>query len=800
VFRGPGKTIEIEGFWDGGDIWKVRMAPTEPGTWNYEVTSSEKSLQQRGSFVCIESSRHGFVRPNPARPYSFMYDDGSPWLWKGDTSWRGYTSIIPYEGRWKSYVDLRAQQGYTAMQSIVVSYINGLGFWKNEGGTCFVEGADAKDYDQLNPGYFHWIDKRFDYAIGKGIVPVILFTWAQEYVNFSPQQFERYVHYLVARYAAKNVIWVLCGEYNEITADFSRPTSEFADIGRLVKKLDPYDHPVTLHPTGRTSTDEFGDQEWHDIIMQQTPYSARDVGRDRHHNKPVVNAEPRYFYPLEVGEGANDESRFELWEIVCSGGYYSTGFYTTYAPDKGGWDPAALADEQGWVAFLNRCLDRLPLTEMAPHPEWTSAGQLLAKPGAEYLAYHRGGGGVTIDFSHLSGTLPVEWIDPRSGTLQSGGRITGGASRTLIPPFSGDWALHVGAGVEQDSIPPNPPQVLTSPVQTMNSISLSWQPSAAAADGDLAAAYQVARNGTILITTPATLFQDQGLQESLSCVYEVFAIDDAGNRSIAAARLTVSTLRDAIPPEAIELNLVSPSELKVVFSKKMDPASAGNIANYRIAPALAVLSATPAGDGRSVTIRTAAHAPGLDYALTVASVRDLARTPNDMVTKNFSYRFEATLQITELTPATYRLADLSVNDKYYNDRDYVLRQIPPVCTGYRWIMTDNDDKTRTDAQWLSFTANMNVSVLVGYDAGLSLPSWLSSWQNVGASIVTSDDAPLKLYQKVLPAGKIALGGNQGDDKSSMYVVLVKKSDETNPGAIILAKPQWVPELQLYVEK
>jgi len=800
VFHGPSKTIEIEGFWDGGDIWKVRMAPPEVGSWSYEVTSSEKSLQQRGSFICVESSRHGFIRPNPVRPYSFMYDDGTPWLWKGDTSWRGYTSLVPYEGRWKSYVDLRAQQGYTAMQSIVVSYINGLGFWKNEGGSCFVEGTDAKDYDQLNPGYFHWIDKRLDYALDRGIVPVILFTWAQEYVNFTPRQFERFVHYLVARYAAKNVIWVLCGEYNEITADFGRPTSEFADLGRLVKKLDPYDHPVTLHPTGRTSSDEFGDEEWHDIIMQQTPYSARDIGRDRRHNKPVVNAEPRYFYPLEAGEGANDESRFELWEIVCSGGYYTSGFFATYAPDKGGWDPAALPEEQNWVSFLNRYVTRLPLTEMEPHPEWTSAGQLLAKPGVEYLAYDRGGGVVTIDFSHMSRALPVEWIDPKTGTLQNGGRITGGAPRTLTPPFAGDWALHIGAGVEQDSIPPNPPQALSSPAQTMNSINLLWQPPAAAADGDLAATYQIIRDGTTLATIPATNFQDLGLQESYSYAYEVFAIDDAGNRSAAPARLTVPTQRDTTPPEAIELKLISATELQVVFSEKVDPASAGHAANYRVTPMLAIQSAAAAGDGLSAMLRTAAHAPGQTYILTVANVRDLARTPNEMVARSFSYQFEITLQISELAPASYRLADLSVNDRYYNDRDYLLRQIPPACAGYRWIMTDNDDKTRTDAMWLSFITSMNVSVMVGYDAGLPLPSWLSSWQDVGASIVTSDDAPLKLYQKVLPAGKVVLGGNHGDDSSSMYVVLVKKSDAMDPAAITLSKPQWTPELQLYTGK
>jgi len=62
VFTGPTKTLEIAGFWDLGDVFKVRIAPTEVGTWTYRITSPVASLNATGSFQCVESGSHGFVR------------------------------------------------------------------------------------------------------------------------------------------------------------------------------------------------------------------------------------------------------------------------------------------------------------------------------------------------------------------------------------------------------------------------------------------------------------------------------------------------------------------------------------------------------------------------------------------------------------------------------------------------------------------------------------------------------------------------------------------------------------------
>jgi hypothetical protein len=64
-------------------------------------------------------------------------------------------------------------------------------------------------------------------------------------------------------------------------------------------------------------------------------------------------------------------------------------------------------------------------------------------PGQEYVVYDEDGGSITINLSGVpSATIfSVLWYDPKTGTEQSGGSITGGASKTLTAPFSGDTVL-----------------------------------------------------------------------------------------------------------------------------------------------------------------------------------------------------------------------------------------------------------------------------------------------------------------------------------------------------------------------
>lgn len=108
---GAKRTVPL--FWDGGEVWKLRFAPDEPGTWRYFVrTPSPKGSKeplaaragldgQQGSVVAkrLEGAaaadwksgperflRHGPVGVDPSGTH-FAHRDGAPFLWIGDTVW-----------------------------------------------------------------------------------------------------------------------------------------------------------------------------------------------------------------------------------------------------------------------------------------------------------------------------------------------------------------------------------------------------------------------------------------------------------------------------------------------------------------------------------------------------------------------------------------------------------------------------------------------------------------------------------------------------------------------------------------
>ena len=145
TFNGPNeKEITIEGFWYGCNTWKVRFAPTEVGRWTYTIISNDDQLNGKtGTIEAISSDKTGFIKVNPTNPHSFMYDDGTPFFWMGDTLWDdpGYT-------RFKDYIDLISSYNYNSYHTIVVH--DRYDYQSNEGGAPFVMVSPTqRNYDLL---------------------------------------------------------------------------------------------------------------------------------------------------------------------------------------------------------------------------------------------------------------------------------------------------------------------------------------------------------------------------------------------------------------------------------------------------------------------------------------------------------------------------------------------------------------------------------------------------------------------------------------------------------------------------
>jgi hypothetical protein len=106
---GPNFNKKIWGFWDGGNIFKVRLAATAPGEWSwtsYANVDDPGLASYSGKFTAIKwpedelaenPNRRGFIRTNSEAPHAFIYADGTPFYLLADTWWAAMTWRYPYK-------------------------------------------------------------------------------------------------------------------------------------------------------------------------------------------------------------------------------------------------------------------------------------------------------------------------------------------------------------------------------------------------------------------------------------------------------------------------------------------------------------------------------------------------------------------------------------------------------------------------------------------------------------------------------------------------------------------------------
>jgi hypothetical protein len=99
------------------------------------------------------------------------------------------------------------------------------------------------------------------------------------------------------------------------------------------------------------------------------------------------------------------------------------------------------------MGYTELLVAKLDLVKMTPQGNLSSTGFCLAQNvavGGEYVVYAPNGGSLTVNLSVTTRTLNVEWLNPATGVLTSGGMVTGGSSsHSFTAPFSGDAVLYL---------------------------------------------------------------------------------------------------------------------------------------------------------------------------------------------------------------------------------------------------------------------------------------------------------------------------------------------------------------------
>jgi len=420
-------------------------------------------------------------------------------------------------------------------------------------------------------------------------------------------------------------------------------------------------------------------------------------------------------------------------------------------------------------------------------------GVLPPKKGGYGMAYDRANDKIIVFRGNGTGTWVYDpennsWTEqqPTTGNpVQTQKRIHGNLKYDpvnnvtfLVTHNNGTidtWAYRYGAGVV-DSTGPTTPLNVTASVTGKEAITLSWTAAEDAESG--ITSYNVYRDDAVVGSTGGTSYTDSGLQELTTYSYRISAVNGAGLEGAKSGAVTATTEGDNVPPVLDSVSAGGDATVvEVVYSEAVTEASAENSLNYTITPTVSVLAAQLSADNTVVTLTTGELSEGVDYTLTVNSVRDEASVPNTIAANSqLSFSYASTLNISNTLPERYQWDVMAAGNAVYIDRDYTYTTIPSSYLSLNYLRTANDDKNATAADFVSFDVNQSVTVYVGYDdRNVSRPSWLQDWTDTGEALLSNDQgASLQLYAKDYEAGTVTLGGNQAEN--SMYVVVVKAKD------------------------
>lgn len=391
---GPDFNKRIYGFWDGGQIFRIRLVATKPGNWTWKSGSNQKDPglnDKTGSFDVINWTeeekdenplRHGFVRSTPNH-HALEYADGTPYLIIGDT-WYSLGSnrfhwyddnkerpIGPTAG-FKDYVRYRKAHGYNWV-NMIAAFPNwmtdgrpwhlvmddsakttvrsawlefGTGSAKNmdnEGGRPFYFPGKVPGYEQvfpnvdsINPDYFKYIDRKIDYLNANGFIPFIEVSRRDaglcwyKYYGW-PDSYARFIQYIWSRYQANNV--VLSPIHLDIIDETVSPDDYTAAIHEVEKKFGPPPFGTLLSANANPSTlENWGDNSW--VTLHQ-------IGNMREHNN--------YWYLTEI---------FNLKDPkpALNGEPYYAGYRDARGPGSANYTRGAKGGTELDDEFVRSCL------------------------------------------------------------------------------------------------------------------------------------------------------------------------------------------------------------------------------------------------------------------------------------------------------------------------------------------------------------------------------------------------------------------------------------------------------------
>ncbi len=461
-----GTVLRRPAFFDGGRTWRVRFAsPLAYGIWRWTTTASvpDPGLHASGSMEVIPADgtnpfhRHGFWRMS-AGGRSLVHADGTPAVLVADTAW-----ALPWRAtveQVRDYARDRQAKGFNAVLLMSVQPdMRATGprdRTADEGFDVGFEDLPSGHLNAVNPDYFRYLDRLLAILVEHGIVPVLQpvfqgFGWKGLGVAGTvvpPAEYARYCRYLVARYGARPVVYL-------VGADGAGTEPQIEAGGREVHDSDCYGQPTGIHYRPHAHANAHQDAAWLDFQWCQTGHGGEHVPErvaDMWRETPVravANGEPSYERTGHREVASGWWQGHEAWSNLCAGGtmgvvYGAANIWQWVLRDgEPGHAPYFLAPGGSWrdaldyagstyVGLVGRILHGLPTTDMRPDWETFIVPRGLRVPGELHVVYQEHGGPLWMEQDR--GTPPgYRIVDPRTGAVTATGRLRPGETIAADP-------------------------------------------------------------------------------------------------------------------------------------------------------------------------------------------------------------------------------------------------------------------------------------------------------------------------------------------------------------------------------
>ena len=412
----------------------------------------------------------------------YILRDGKPFTWLGDTGWELLQRLNRQEADY--YLNRRAEQGFTVIQTVVLAEFDGLHIPNANGDLPL----NFDDPTKPNEKYFEQVDYMIDKAGTLGLTIALLPTWGDKIYKdgwgkgpeiFTPANAKVYGKWIGDRYKnKKNIIWIIGGDRNpraatndlEIWRAMAAGVEE--GVGGQDKAL------MSFHPQGVSegASQWFHNDSWFDFNMFQTGHCTDQpvydkilAGYNRLPTKPVIDGEPIYenipicFDEKDMGKSSAYDVRKAAYTALFAGAFGHTygcnDIWQMHTPAFEAvlgsnlfYKEAMELNGANQMKFVRRLLESRPFLDRVPNQSLVVENNLFAGEriqathGKDYaFIYTAQGRAITVNMGKISGTkILASWFNPRNGVSKEAGSFDNKGQQKFTAPTAGygqDWVL-----------------------------------------------------------------------------------------------------------------------------------------------------------------------------------------------------------------------------------------------------------------------------------------------------------------------------------------------------------------------